>query len=269
MVEKDKTYVVMGLLDQDSIAYAIGRTIESQGGKVVYTVQNERMKKLFIDSRRSKMTEDERAGLNIRFCDITIQDEVVALFRDIGPISGVVHSIAFANPQTCLGTEFHTDAVDDIKLAHHISCISLATVARFAQPAMAEGGSIVAMTFNTKYVFPFYNWMGVQKAALEALVKALARRHGRDHVRVNAVSAGPLATMAASKIPGFSEMANHWDRASPLPWDPVADKQAVANAVVYMLGQFSKKITGQVLYVDGGASIMGGDLLDHERAKPA
>ncbi len=265
MVESGKTYVVMGLLDQDSIAYYIGRTIEAQGGRVVFTVQNERMKKLFIDSRRSRMTEEEKAALNIRYCDITVEEEVAALFSELKDVRGVVHSIAFANPQTCLGEEFHTSAVEDIKLAHHISCISLATVARYAQPAMAAGGSLVALTFDTRHVFPFYNWMGVQKAALEALVRGLARRHGRDLVRINAVSAGPLATMAATKIPGFGEMANVWNRSSPLPWDPFADKQEVANAVTYLLGPYSKKITGQVLFVDGGASVVGGELMPFER----
>ncbi len=269
MVEAGKTYIVMGLLDQDSIAYFIGRTIEELGGKVIFTVQNERMKKLFIDSRRSKMTDDEKASLNIRFCDITIEEEVATLFREIGPVSGVVHSIAYANPQTCLGQEFHTNAIEDIKLAHHISCISLATITRYAQPVMPEGGAIVALTFDTKHVYPFYNWMGVQKAALEALVRALARRHGRDLVRINAVSAGPLATMAATKIPGFLEMADVWNRCSPLPWDPVTDKQAVADAVVYLLGSRSTKITGQVLNVDGGASMIGGSLLDYEKPPKA
>ncbi|MDA0990220.1 MAG: SDR family oxidoreductase [Verrucomicrobia bacterium] len=265
MIEKDKTYVVMGLLDQDSIAYAIGKTIAGLGGNVIFTVQNERMKKLFIDSKRSKMTDDERDALTIMYCDITIEEEVEALFKATGPIAGLVHSIAFANPKTCLGPEFHTSAVDDIKMAHHISCISLATVARYAQPAMADGGSIVAMTFDADHVFPFYNWMGVQKAALEALVRALARRHGRDLIRINAVSAGPLATMAATKIPGFNEMADVWNHSSPIPWDPIADKQAVANAVTYLVGPYSQKITGQVLKVDGGASVIGGTMLEHER----
>lgn len=265
MVEQGQTYVVMGLLDQDSIAYAIGRTIENLGGKVVFTVQNERMKKLFIDSRRSKMTDDEKTSLNVRYCDVTIQDEVAALFRDLGPIRGIVHSIAYANPNTCLGPEFHTDAVEDIKLAHHISCVSLATVVKHAQPNLKQGGSVVAMTFDSQHVFPFYNWMGVQKAALEALVRGLARRHGRDLIRINAVSAGPLATMAATKIPGFTQMADIWNHSSPLPWDPVGDKQAVANAVVYLVGPYSDKITGQVLHVDGGASVMGGSLMENER----
>jgi len=265
MVEEGKTYLVMGLLDHDSIAYAIGKTIQDLGGKVIFTCQNERMKKLFIDSKRSRLTEEEKAALEIRYCDITIEEEVEALFADIGPIGGLVHSIAYANPQTCLGEEFHTDAVEDIKLAHHISCVSLATVARFAQSAMDDGGSIVAMTFDSFHVFPFYNWMGVQKAALEALVRALARRHGRDSIRVNAISAGPLSTMAATKIPGFTEMSDVWNHSSPLPWDPVVDKQGVAEAVVFLLGQYSRKITGQVLKVDGGASVVGGSLLEYER----
>ena len=267
MIEAGKTYVVMGLLDQDSIAYAIGKTVEEFRGKVIYTVQNERMRKLFIDSKRSKMSDEERSALNIKYCDITVEDEVKALFEEAGPISGLVHSIAFANPKTCLGEELHTDAVDDIKMAHHISCVSLATVTRYAQEAMPDGGGVVAMTFDSFHVFPFYNWMGVQKAALEALVRALARRHGRDGVRINAVSAGPLSTMAATKIPGFNEMADVWNRASPLPWDPDVDKQAVANAVVFLIGQYSKKITGQVLKVDGGASVIGGSLLEHEKAR--
>jgi enoyl-[acyl-carrier protein] reductase I len=256
----------MGLLDQDSIAYAIGKTIKSLGGKVIYTVQNERMKKIFIDSKRSKMTDEERAELDIKFCDITVDEEVKTLFAETGPIGGVVHSIAFANPKTCLGEEFHTDATDDIMMAHHISCISLATVVKHAQQAMPDGGAVVAMTFDAFHVFPFYNWMGVQKAALEALVRALARRHGRDEIRVNAISAGPLATMAATKIPGFSEMADVWNRSSPLPWDPTADKLAVANAVTFLVGPYSAKITGQVLKVDGGASVIGGSLLEHEKA---
>jgi enoyl-[acyl-carrier protein] reductase I len=266
MVEEGKTYLVMGLLDHDSIAYAIGNTIKSFGGKVIYTVQNERMKKLFIDSKRSKLTDEERSDLDIRFCDITIEEEVQALFADIGPLAGVVHSIAFGNPKTCLGDEFHTSETDDILMSHHISCVSLATVARYAQPTMADGGSIVAMTFDGSHTYPFYNWMGVQKAALEGLVRALSRRHGKDQVRVNAVSAGPLATMAATKIPGFTELADTWNSASPLPWDPEVDKQAVANSVAFLVGKYSSKISGQVLYCDGGACVVGGPLLPHERA---
>jgi enoyl ACP reductase len=264
MIEPGKRYVVMGLLDADSLAYAIGSTIRELGGEVVYTVQNDVFKRRFLDSSKG-LSADEQATLEFRFCDITKEEQVKALFEEVGPIAGVVHSIAYANPRTCLGEEFHTDAVDDIMLSHHISCVSLATVARYAVPAMPEGGAMVAMSFDTSHVYPHYNWMGVQKAALEALVRSLARRHGRDRVRCNAVSAGPLFTKAASKIPGFGELTKVWNGSSPLKWDTRADKQAVANAVVFLLGPRSEKMTGQVLTVDGGAALMGGPLLDFER----
>ncbi|MBN1417328.1 MAG: SDR family oxidoreductase [Planctomycetes bacterium] len=266
MIEKDATYVVMGLLDDESIAYAIGRGIEAWGGRVIYTVQNERLKRVFLD-RSPTLGDAERARLDMRFCDVTIDEEVKRLFEEAGPIAGVVHSIAYANPKTCLGPEFHTDAIEDIELSYHVSCVSLATVARHAQPAMPRGGAIVALSFDTHHVFPHYNWMGVHKAALEALVRALARRHGRDRIRVNAVSAGPLHTKAASRIPGFGQLSEVWDAKSPIPWDPKEDRRAVADAVVFLLGPHSVKITGQVLAVDGGASIVGGPLLPHERTE--
>lgn len=264
MIETGRTYVVMGLLDPNSLAYAIGEAIGTMGGRVVFTMQNTVFKRRFFDGSE-KLSDADKERLDIRFCDITVEEEVRGLFGQIEDLAGVVHSIAYANPHTCLGEEFHTDAIEDIKLSHHVSCVSLATVARHAVPHMPHGGSVVALSFDTSHVYALYNWMGVQKAALEALVRALARRHGRDLVRFNAVSAGPLWTKAASKIPGFGQLTGLWNAASPLPWDTRRDKQAVANAVVFLLGPRSEKITGQTLVVDGGASIIGGHLLDHER----
>ena len=264
MIKKDSTYVVMGLLDADSIAYAIGQAVQQWGGKVIYTVQSERMKRIFFD-RSDKLTEQEKAALNIEFCDVTNEMEVRDLFARIGPISGVVHSIAYANPKTCLGEEFYTNAFDDLKTAFHISCISLATVAFYAQTQMVDGGSVLALTFESQKAFPYYNWMGVNKAALEALVRGLARRYGRDLVRVNAISAGPLTTKAAKSIPHYAHLARTWRKMSPIPWDVVEDKKEVAHAAAFFLGPYATKITGQVLYVDGGVSIVGGDLLPQER----
>lgn len=264
MVEKDATYVVMGLLDSDSLAFAIGQEIERGGGKVIYTVQNERLKKIFFD-RSDKLTQEQKEALRFEYCDVLNDSQVKDLFERTGPIAGVVHSIAFANPKTCLGSEFHTDAYDDLKTAFQISCVSLATVVRYAQPKMTHGGSVVALTFESKLAFPYYNWMGVNKAALEALVRGLARRHGRDFVRVNAISAGPLTTKAAKAIPHFAHLARTWRKVSPLPWDVINDKTEVAHATAFLLGPYSKKITGQVIHVDGGASIVGGDLLPSER----
>lgn len=264
MIQRGATYVVMGLLDADSIAYAIGRGIEQWGGQVIYTVQNERLKKIFLD-RSDKLPEAEKNALRFEYCDVLDDQQVAGLFERTGPIAGVVHSIAYANPKTCLGAEFHTDATDDLKTAFHISCVSLATVARHAHRHMPDGGSIVAMTFESRLAFPYYNWMGVNKAALEAVVRGLARRHGRDLIRVNAISAGPLTTKAAKAIPHFAYLARIWRKVSPLPWDTIEDKIEVANAALFLLGPYAKKITGQVIHVDGGVSSVGGDLLSMER----
>jgi enoyl-[acyl-carrier protein] reductase I len=264
MIERGATYLVMGLLNADSIAYHIGKAVEGLGGRVIYTVQSEKFKQVFFD-RSEDVTAEERARLELRYCDVAVEDDVRRLFDGVGPIAGAVHSIAYANPKTCLGPEFHTDALADVLQSYHISCVSLATVARHARAAMPRGGSIVALTFDSRHVYPFYNWMGVNKAALEALVRALARRHGRDLIRVNAVSAGPLHTKAASKIPGFGGLSETWKATSPLPWDPSGDRRAVAYAAAFLLGPYAAKITGQTLYVDGGASVMGGTLLPHER----
>jgi enoyl-[acyl-carrier protein] reductase I len=254
----------MGLLNTDSIAYAAGRMIEEMGGNVIYTVQSERMKRVFFD-RSPDLTDEEKAAMDIRYCDVTIENEVRNLFESTGPINGVLHSIGFANPKTCLGDQMYTSAYEDIKQAFHISCASLATVSHFALENMEKGGSIVTLSFESQVAFPYYNWMGVNKAALEALVRALAREYGREHVRVNAISAGPLATKAAKSIPHFAHLAKTWRQMSPLPWDVVNDKEEVANAVVFMLGKYSKKITGQTIYVDGGANNIGGALLKAEK----
>lgn len=264
MVSKGATYIVMGLLDSDSIAYAIGQEIEANGGKVIYTVQNERMKRIFFD-RSKKMSDAEKASLDIRYCDVTIDAEVKALYESLGELGGVVHSIAYVNPKTGLGVEFHTDAIDDLKLGFHISAVSLATVARYAAPKIVKGGGIVTLSFASEVAFAYYNWMHVNKAALEAVVRGLARRHGRDQIHVNAVSAGPLATKAATSIPGFGELGSAWDKMSALPWDPTEEKAYVAKTAVFLVGPGAGKITGQTIYVDGGASIIGGELLPHEK----
>jgi enoyl-[acyl-carrier protein] reductase I len=265
MIKKGGTYVVMGLLNTDSIAYATGKMIEELGGRVIYTAQNDRMKKIFFDRGCPDLAQAEKDAMCIKYCDVTVENEVRNLFRDLGEVDGVVHSIAYANPKTCLGHHIYTNAFDDIKQGFGISCASLATVSQFAQEHMPKGGSIVTLSFSSQVAFPYYNWMGVNKAALEALVRALAREYGREHVRVNAVSAGPLTTKAAKSIPHFAALTQTWKKISPLPWDPIKDKQEVAHAVVFLLGDYSRKITGQTLYVDGGASVVGGELLKHEK----
>lgn len=254
--------LVMGLLDRDSIAYAVGRALSAAGRRVIYTFQNQILKQRYWD--RATSPQGEEQAIECRFCDVTDDAQVAALFQDLPVLDGVVHSLAYANPRTCLGAELHTDAVDDILKSYRVSAVSLATVTRYAVARMQPGGAVVALTFDSRRAYPAYNWMGVHKAALEALVRALARRHGRDGIAVNAVSAGPLQTSAAAHIPGFDRLLDVWRRVSPLPWDPVRDKQAVADAVAFLLDAAGCRITGQTLFVDGGASIVGGELLDTE-----
>jgi enoyl ACP reductase len=268
MIEAGRQYMVMGLLDRDSLAAAIGNSIKALGGKVVYTMQNSVFKRRFLDKDVDSNLPDPLDGADHVFCDVTKPEQVAEAMSGLTDLAGLVYSVAYANPKTCLGEEFHTDQIEDILKSYQISCVALADVTRQAVEKMKGGGSVVAMTFDTKHIFPFYNWMGVHKSALEALVRGLARRHGRDNVRINAVSAGPMATTAATNIPGFTELMSHWGQFSPLPWDVHADKVDVADTVTYLVGNRAKKITGQVIHVDGGASICGAPMTGAEIHTP-
>ena len=137
-----------------------------------------------------------------------------------------------------------------------MSAYSLMSLAQACRPLMTEGGSVVGLTFDATVAWPAYDWMGVAKAALESVNRYLARDLGESGVRVNLVSAGPVETPAAQGIPGFDQLAGLWEKQAPLGWDP-ADAAAVADAVLFLLSDASRRITGEILHVDGGFHAMG------------
>ena len=257
MLLEGKRIVIMGLLDTRSIAWGIGQRAREEGAEVLYTVQSERFRDTLL--RRSFRSE----GLNVDDyrilpCDVTKDEEIAALMAQIeGPLDGLVHSIGYANPKTCLAESMFEAPRADASYAFEVSAASLVFVAGAAREKFTRGGSIVAMTFDSQHVYPHYNWMGVCKAALEACSRYLARDLGPQGVRVNCISAGPQKTMAATHIPGFARMDEEWPSRAPIGWDSVEDRHAVADSAVYLLSDLARRVTGEVLYVDGGYHAMG------------
>lgn len=259
-----KRVLVMGLLDPRSLAWTIGSRAAAQGAEVLYTVQNERLRDVLLRRTFAK------SGLSLQDvaiypCDVTRDEEIAALFERTGPLDGLVHSIAYAKPEACLGASLTAAPRADVLQAFEISAASLAFVAREAQKVLRPGAGIVALSFDAGHVYPGYNWMGVCKAALEAIVRYLARDLGPAGMRVNGISAGPQETRAASYIPGFQRIAEAWPRRAPLGWDPERDGEAIADAAVFLLSDLSRRITGEVLFVDGGYHAIGLELLPEER----
>jgi len=171
-------------------------------------------------------------------------------------LDGVVHSIAYGNPETLLGGKFMEGPWDDVAQAVQVSAYSLMSLSRACVPLMGNGGSVVGMTFDATVAWPAYDWMGVAKAGLESCSRYLARDLGPQGIRVNLVSAGPLKTLAAKAIPGFEELESMWSDRSPLGWDE-KDSTPTAKAVVALLSDFFPATTGEIVHVDGGYHAMG------------
>ncbi|HET6874140.1 MAG TPA: enoyl-ACP reductase FabI, partial [Acidimicrobiales bacterium] len=193
--------------------------------------------------------------------DVTVPDQLAAVVSDLqdrwGKLDGFLHSIGFA-PAACLGGGFLEAAWDDVKVAVEISAYSLKLLAAGFRPLMqaAGGGSVVGLDFDATVAWPGYDWMGVAKAALESTSRYLARDLGADRIRVNLVAAGPIKTMAAKSIPGFSAFEDAWDGRAPLGWS-VTDPEPVAKACVALLSDWFPSTTGEIVHVDGGFHAMG------------
>jgi enoyl-[acyl-carrier protein] reductase I len=248
-----KNILVTGVLTEGSIAFSVARLCQEQGATVVLTGVGRTLK---VTETIGKRLPFEPRVVEL---DVTNEEQVAALadrVREHVPhLDGVVHSIGFA-PQSVMGGNFMTGEWPDVATAIHISAYSLKALAAAARPLMTGGGSIVGLTFDGRYAWPVYDWMGVAKAAFEATSRYVARDLGPEGIRCNLVSAGPIKTTAAKHIPGFEEMESGWDARSPLGWDS-SDPEPTARAVTALLSDWFPATTGSVVHVDGGFHAMG------------
>jgi meromycolic acid enoyl-[acyl-carrier-protein] reductase len=251
MLLDGKKLVITGVLTKDSIAAGVARMAQEQGAEIVLTSFGRGMR---LTQRVARTFPTEPDVLEL---DVTSPSDHSALAAELGrrwgKVDGAMHAVAFA-PEACLG---HEDGLlgaewEDVSTAFHISTYSLKSLAQALAPLMTDGGSLVALDFDPRQVWPAYDWMGVAKAALEATARYLARDLGSSGVRVNLVSAGPLRTMAARSIPGFAAMETTWAQRAPLGWD-VHDSTPVARACVALLSDWFPATTGEIVHVDGGA----------------
>jgi len=252
MLMSGKRGLVVGVANKWSIAWAITRKLADEGAELAITYQNERLGK-----HVRELAEELKEPLLIPL-DVTSDKQIVMTFellkRVWGRLDFLVHATAFA-PRTALEGQFVNTTREDFRIAHDISAFSLTALAQSAKPLMTEGGSIITLSYlGAERVVPNYNVMGVAKASLEASMRYLAADLGPEGIRVNAVSAGPIKTLAASGISGFGSMQRHHRNRAPLRKDTEAEE--VADAALFLLSPLGRGITGQVLYVDGGFNIM-------------
>ena len=250
-----KTGVIFGVANKRSIAWAIAQALSREGMRLAFTYQGERLKES-VGELTTRMD-----GSLLLPCDVTIDAEIESVFRDVGEkfgkLDALVHSVAFA-PREDLENEFVKTTRDGFKMAHDISAYSLVGLTRAAMPLMekAGGGSVLAMTYyGAEKAVEGYNLMGVAKAALEATIRYLAANLGPKNIRVNAISAGPVNTLAARGIKGFTGMLHHHAERAPLRRN--VELEEIGNAALFLLSPMSSGITGEVMFVDGGYNIIG------------
>ncbi len=243
----------MGVANERSIAWAIAQSLADQGARLAFTYESER-----VEARVRKLAESIPNSL-ILPCNVTVDEEIdklaESLKTEFGVLHGLVHSIAFAKTEELSG-EFTETSRDGFALAHDISVYSLVAAAQRLAPLMTEGGSIMTMTYmGSERVMRNYNVMGVAKAALEASVRYLANDLGPKGIRVNAISAGPLRTLAAKGISGFNTILKEVEEKAPLRKG--TETAEVGDTAMFLMSHLSRGITGEVIFVDGGFHIVG------------
>ena len=245
--------VITGVATRASIAFAVAEAAQLHGAEVVLT----------SFGRIRRLTERAAKRLprppDVLELDVNSPTDLAALRDELdrrwGRVDGALHAIAFAPPDA-IGGNFVETPPESAQLAFRTSAYSLNALAGALAPLMTDGGSIVGLDFDASRAWPSYDWMGVSKAALEAVARYLARDLGPAGVRVNLVSAGPLSTMAAQGIDGFGDLAELWGEHAPLGWDTRAP-EVVAGPVCFLLSDLAAAITGEILHVDGGLNAVG------------
>jgi enoyl-[acyl-carrier protein] reductase I len=248
-----KNILVMGVANDRSIAWAIAQSLAAQGARLIFTYENERVEE------RVKKLADTIPGSTILPCNVTVDEEIDGLAslvkEQCGVLHGLVHSIAFAKTEELEGMYVETSRAG-YALAQDISAYSLVAVSQRMYPLMTEGGSIMTMTYlGAERAMKNYNVMGVAKAALEASVRYLAADLGQYNVRVNAISAGPIRTLAAKGISGFNTILKQVEEKAPLR--RTTETAEVGDTAMFLMSHLSRGITGEVIYVDNGYNIVG------------
>ena len=249
-----KRILVAGVTMDSSIGFATAKVAQEQGATVLISNFG---RALGITRRIAKRLPETPPVLEL---DVTDPEHLAALpdavREHVDGLDGVVHSIAYGNPETLLGGKFLDGPWEDVAQAVHVSAYSLKSLAMACKPLMGPGSGVVGLTFDATTSWPAYDWMGVAKAGLESTSRYLARYLGPDGIRVNLVSAGPLKTIAAKAIPGFEELDDMWATRAPLGWDN-GDQEPTARAVCALLSDFFPATTGEIVHVDGGFHATG------------
>jgi enoyl-[acyl-carrier protein] reductase I len=253
MLLEGKKGLVIGVANKHSIAWAIAQSVASQGARLLFNYQNERLKQNVEELAATV------PGAKAYACDVGSDTEIAALMQQVqkefGRLDFLVHSLAFA-PREELTGQFINTTRQGFAMALDVSAYSLVAVARAAMPLMTDGGSIVTLSYlGAERVVPHYNVMGVAKAALECSVRYLAYDLGPKNIRVNAISAGPIKTLAARGVSGISKMIDHHKEFAPLRRP--TEQGEVGDTALFLVSSLGRGITGEVIYVDGGYNIIG------------
>ncbi|WP_342375994.1 enoyl-ACP reductase FabI [Myxococcus stipitatus] len=266
MLLKGKKLLITGVLTPQSLAFGIAEHALEQGADILLTGFGRAMSLTERSAKRLK------PGIEVLELDVTNPAHFAALTGEIQKrwdrVDGVLHGIAYA-PDDALGGNFLNTPWESVQTAFRISAFSLKELAVACAPLMQPGGSIVTLDFDNRVAWPIYDWMGVCKAALEATVRYLARDLGPKGIRVNALAAGPLSTMAAKGIPGFKVLEQYWGQQAPLGWNSKTSHDMVSRTACALLSDWLPSTTGEMIHVDGGYHAIGAPPVPPEAAEGA